>query len=72
MSAEKTGTAAATDSATATATATDTDAVGREFAAALGRLGIEMPPDLAPGVLAGYRSLRASMELLREVENVDV
>lgn len=70
MSAEKTGTAAATDSATATAT--DTDAVGREFAAALGRLGIEMPPDLAPGVLAGYRSLRASMELLREVENVDV
>lgn len=70
MSAEKTGTAAATDSATATAA--DTDAVGREFAAALGRLGIEMPPDLAPGVLAGYRSLRASMELLREVENVDV
>ncbi|MFE5326359.1 hypothetical protein ACFRCG_08205 [Embleya sp. NPDC056575] len=40
----------------------------REFAVALARLGIAMPPDLAPGVLAGYRSLRAQMELLREGE----
>lgn len=40
----------------------------REFAVALARLGIAMPPDLAPGVLAGYRSLRALMELLREGE----
>ncbi|MFI1580804.1 hypothetical protein [Embleya sp. NPDC020630] len=40
----------------------------REFAVALARLGIDMPPDLAPGVLAGYRSLRAQMELLRERE----
>ncbi|MGW9205756.1 hypothetical protein ACWGR4_02030 [Embleya sp. NPDC055664] len=40
----------------------------REFAVVLARLGIDMPPDLAPGVLAGYRSLRAQMELLRERE----
>ncbi|WP_439677212.1 hypothetical protein [Embleya sp. MST-111070] len=40
----------------------------REFAVVLARLGIDMPPDLAPGVLAGYRSLRAHMELLRERE----
>ncbi|WP_406280777.1 hypothetical protein [Embleya sp. NBC_00896] len=42
-----------------------------EFASNLERLGIEMPPDLAPGVLAGYRSLRAMMELLRTVETAD-
>lgn len=43
----------------------------REFAATLERLGIEMPRDLAPGVLAGYRSLRAKMELLRTMEATD-
>ncbi|MGW1995584.1 hypothetical protein [Embleya sp. NPDC001921] len=43
----------------------------REFAATLERLGIEMPRDLAPGVLAGYRSLRAKMELLRTMETTD-
>lgn len=40
----------------------------REFAAALAARGIEMPPDLAPGVLAGHRSLRTMSRLLREVE----
>ncbi|MBT2364994.1 hypothetical protein J7E88_06585 [Streptomyces sp. ISL-10] len=44
----------------------------REFASALEHLGIEMPPDLAPGVLAGYRSLRAMTDLLRTVEITDV
>ncbi|WSY38220.1 hypothetical protein OG948_06010 [Embleya sp. NBC_00888] len=43
----------------------------REFAATLERLGIEMPRDLAPGVLAGYRGLRAKMELLRTMETTD-
>lgn len=50
----------------------ETAAVDREFAAALARRGIEMPPDLAPGVLAGHRSLRAMSRLLREVEITDV
>ncbi|WP_103535584.1 hypothetical protein [Streptomyces sp. SM11] len=49
-----------------------TAAADREFDAALARLGIEMPPDLAPGVLAGHRSLRAMNRLLREVEITDV
>ena len=44
----------------------------REFASVLARLGIEMPPDLAPGVLAGHRSLQAMSRLLREVEIRDV
>lgn len=44
----------------------------REFAVTLERLGIEMPLDLASGVLAGYRSLRTMMELLRGVEIADV
>ncbi|MDH6708548.1 hypothetical protein P3T27_005288 [Kitasatospora sp. MAA19] len=44
----------------------------REFASVLARLGIEMPSDLAPGVLAGYRPMRAMMELLRTVETCDV
>ncbi|WP_206505509.1 hypothetical protein [Streptomyces chrestomyceticus] len=43
----------------------------REFAAALAARGIEMPPDLAPGVLAGYRSLRTMGRLLREVKISD-
>ncbi|MEU4204873.1 hypothetical protein [Streptomyces sp. NPDC045470] len=43
----------------------------REFAAALAARGIEMPPDLAPGVLAGHRSLRTMSRLLREVEFSD-
>lgn len=47
-------------------------AADREFDAALARLGIEMPPDLAPGVLAGHRSLRAMNRLLRDVEIADV
>ncbi|OPC80415.1 hypothetical protein B4N89_05160 [Embleya scabrispora] len=44
------------------------EAADREFAVVLARLGIDMPPDLAPGVLAGYRSLRAQMRLLRDSE----
>lgn len=48
------------------------DTAAHEFAVTLARLGIEMPPDLAPGVLAGYRPLRAMMELLRTVEIADV
>ncbi|MFP1623725.1 hypothetical protein ACLB9X_00590 [Streptomyces sp. 5K101] len=51
---------------------TATEAADREFASALERLGIEMPPDLAAGVLAGHRSLRAMTELLRTVEITDV
>lgn len=43
----------------------------REFAAALAARGIEMPPDLAPGVLAGHRSLRTMGRLLREVKISD-
>ncbi|ARF73144.1 hypothetical protein ACPEIF_12040 [Streptomyces sp. NPDC012600] len=50
----------------------ETAAVDREFVAALARRGIEMPPDLAPGVLAGNRSLRAMNRLLREAETTDV
>ncbi|MFE9369169.1 ornithine cyclodeaminase family protein [Streptomyces sp. NPDC006711] len=44
----------------------------REFTDALARRDIVMPPDLAPGVLAGARSLRAMSELLRAVEVSDV
>lgn len=46
-------------------------AADREFATALARLGIEMPADLASGVLAGYRPLRAMAELLRGTETAD-
>lgn len=47
-------------------------ATDREFASALARLAIEMPADLAPGVLAGNRSLRAMSRLLRNLEATDV
>lgn len=50
----------------------ETARADREFASALARLDIEVPPDLAPGVLAGHRSLRAMSRLLREVEIADV
>ncbi|MFI6985347.1 hypothetical protein ACIBSV_43230 [Embleya sp. NPDC050154] len=49
----------------------EVDPADREFTATLERLGIEMPRDLAPGVLAGYRGLRAKMELLRTTEATD-
>ncbi|GCD97633.1 hypothetical protein [Embleya hyalina] len=52
----------------ASGAASAAEAADREFAVVLARLGIDMPPDLAPGVLAGYRSLRAQMELLRDGE----
>ncbi len=51
---------------------TEAETADREFAVTLERLGIEMPLDLASGVLAGYRPLRAMMELLRGVEIADV
>jgi hypothetical protein len=48
------------------------DPAALEYAVTLQRLGIDMPADLASGVLAGYRSLRAMMELLRGQEAADV
>ncbi|MER7754729.1 hypothetical protein [Kitasatospora sp. NPDC097643] len=49
-------------------------AADREFTSLLARLDIAMPPDLAPGVLAGHRSLRAMAQLLRDLdlESADV
>ncbi|MFJ3788817.1 hypothetical protein [Kitasatospora sp. NPDC090091] len=49
----------------------EAETADREFAAALARLGIEMPPDLAPGVLAGYRPMRAMAALLRGLDGTD-